>query len=232
MRTCVCLMVVLLLGACGPQGSDVNSDPVVIVTGEANNDPSSNTPNNVNSDNNPNPNNGPSNNTTMRQSLEQSGSRYKARVLQAPGGAQTFVGWHDNELEVDCGISSEDGKCLPRTIVSIDARDGYSISGTTVRAIYSDPGCANLVGVATNGQGCIDIAAGDYIGVDGNRFTNCQGQSVRRVTDYAKVLGSYDGAAYRWAGDTCEADDGVERYEIGALVPRTSIPGWSDALAD
>lgn len=226
--------VVALVSGCGPRLSDDPDTPVVIV--DSNNESNATSNARSNGTNNPatnaGPNNEPDNAVTMQQSLEQSGSRYKAKVLQSRGGAQSFVGWYDTDLEVDCSLSTEDGKCIPSIVLSVGQRGGTSSSGTTVRPIFSDAACSNSIGISTNGQGCIDVRVGDYVGIRGNDTTNCQGQQVSRVEEYAKVLSTYDGPAYRWAGDTCEVDDGVERFETGERIPRTAIPGWTDALID
>ena len=55
-------------------------------------------------------------NSLIQSHLYKSGSRIKARVFVTPGGAQSFSGWHDTQLDVDCHFRvAADGKirCIP-----------------------------------------------------------------------------------------------------------------------
>lgn len=71
---------------------------------------------------------------TSQLDLYQSGSRIKARTLNTPDGAKTFVGWHDVQRNEDCVfLPAGDGKqrCLPLS--------GVIISATSTE--FADPAC-------------------------------------------------------------------------------------------
>jgi hypothetical protein len=64
-----------------------------------------------------------------------SGSRLRARVLDGGDGAVKFLGWHDSELDVECGFRlAEDGelRCLP---------------GGSYSLVYEDPECSRSAAI-------------------------------------------------------------------------------------
>ncbi len=74
------------------------------------------------------------------------GSRLKAKNIVYADGASQFAGWHDTELDLDCGFGlADDGenRCLPNGPATYE--------GTTL-ARFSDAGCTQLV--VTGGGSC------------------------------------------------------------------------------
>ncbi len=68
-----------------------------------------------------------------------SGSRLRANVLDAGGGARNFAGWHDTELGVDCGFRlAEDGviRCLPGGSTS------YHTDASCTSYVVPNPSCS------------------------------------------------------------------------------------------
>lgn len=71
-----------------------------------------------------------------------SGSRLRAIVLDAGGGAVSFAGWHDRELDVDCRFEPTDGgamRCLPTEAGMV---------------VYADEACTTPIVLAWPGTAC------------------------------------------------------------------------------
>ncbi|HEY2370021.1 MAG TPA: hypothetical protein VGH87_26670, partial [Polyangiaceae bacterium] len=77
-----------------------------------------------------------------------SGTRLRAIVLDAGGGAELFTGWHDAQLGIDCGFAKmSDGsiRCVP----TATGFAGYLDASCTQRAIgLFDPVATMYVAIA------------------------------------------------------------------------------------
>lgn len=139
----------------------------------------------------------------------ESGSRLKARFLETPGGARSFLGWHDSELGIDCSFSEINGahRCLPSPYRVVS----YSIP------YYSDASCTNRV-VPDLGSPCPDP---DYA----LRYETC-GDGERSYFEIgAKVLG---GSTYIKSGENCNASTApVDYYPLGSEVPLSTFASAS-----
>lgn len=151
---------------------------------------------------------------SVAPSTAKSGTRIKMILLTTPDGAEHFVGWHDAQLNVDCGFAvAADGKlrCLPalQQLVTL----GY----------YSDANCTVSLGMVFAQGGCTAPSFRSYTGSLGatnqclttQRETLYNGATLYTGTVYAK---DNTGAC---AVATVPANE--KPYTLGPEVPPTTF---------
>ncbi|HTJ84070.1 MAG TPA: hypothetical protein VL400_20260 [Polyangiaceae bacterium] len=155
-----------------------------------------------------------------------SGSRLRARVLDAGGGALDFVAFHDVDLDTDCRFAhAADGtpRCVP---VASPAQGGFSDAACTKQAVYVST-CLPPAYVTTSQlegpQTCVGAQAGAI-------FTG--GDTVAHV--YA--LGAPVPTLYRMQGGSCVPDaaapSGTAGFELGAEVDAGTFAGGTEQVTD
>jgi hypothetical protein len=131
-----------------------------------------------------------------------SGSRIRARVLSTPDGAQQFVGWHDNMLNIDCSfLPAPDStlRCLPAGTIASAA------------SYYSDMHCTSPVGLLTSDAGCTPA----YAQVTATTSASCGATYFNSIVyHYFPVTGPYGGTLWAKSGANC-------------VMTTLAVPTWS-----
>lgn len=176
---------------------------------------------------------------TRVQSLYESGTRYKARVHHAPGGAQSPAGWYDSELMVDCMLSRHDEgtRCLPATEfdLSTTSWDYVFANGGRARLGFSDPRCGGAPDVvAFDDLSCSTASPGDLVAVrvSETAAASCGGEEVRVVElkSYARIGDRFGGHVYFKSGSECVSDGAVFANQLETVVALAEIPVWQDEI--
>lgn len=131
-----------------------------------------------------------------------SGTRIRARVLSTSDGAQQFIGWHDNTLNIDCSfLPAPDStfRCLPAGTIA------------NLGSYYSDMGCNNPVGLLTTGAGCTPAYAQSVV----TTTASCGATYFNSlVYHYYPVTGPYGGTLWVKSGTNC-------------VMTTLAVPTWS-----
>ena len=156
---------------------------------------------------------------TIQARLYKSGSRIKAKVVFTPGGAQSFAGWYDTKLDVDCRFrTASDGKnrCLPVLSLYVNSYYGDLTCSQKPLALLSD---ANYVG-AYNGK-----VPKWIVWSQGNVDDN--GCALSATTRYFHTGPEYTGDVYTGTSGAChKIKSGLNCYRfftLGKEVPLTTF---------
>jgi hypothetical protein len=116
-----------------------------------------------------------------------SGTRIKMNIMGTPDGAKQFYGWHDVELDIDCGFQiATDGetRCLP--------------SAQTPLNLYANSTCTEPM-LGYPAAGCPPNLSG-YFSSSETVGSSCDLEYRVRIYDGAT---SYEGMAYYRSGENC-----------------------------
>lgn len=134
-----------------------------------------------------------------------SGSRIKMRVLATPDGAKQFQGWHDTQLDVDCGFlvaADNQTRCLPtQRLLNL----GY----------FADSSCMEPVYITVVGPGCSAPVFDSYVVVQSAQPGGC--------TTYRDHV--FDGASLHGGGVYTKNTEGA--CVEGTPPPPSTYPGYT-----